>query len=110
MKNKHLQIILSLLTLSASLSYAEPDQPAVPEPVAVFIEAPEVPVNYSRWGVTGEVVVSFEINQDGRTRNIRIESHNDRQYAMNVEKAVRRWRFESPELVGVKYRQTIRFH
>jgi len=70
---------------------------------------PEVPANYVRWGIPGHVVVTFQINEAGRTTNIRVVETDDMTYARIVKEAVRRWRFEKPEILGVTYRLPVNF-
>jgi TonB family protein len=111
--NNHLKssilLIIASITLGGTLSQAAPATADIKAPKALQIVEPEVPVNYIRWGVPGQVVVSFQINDNGETEYIRIEDADDRLYASRVEEAVRKWRFEKPEIAGVTYRQAINF-
>jgi TonB family protein len=109
MKNKSTLIVLSLLTLTGSLLTADPPSTVIAAPQAIEMEQPEVPVNYRRWGYTGEVVVTFQINEAGQPENIRLESYDDRICAKRVTSAVRQWRFEAPVAKGVIYRQKVKF-
>lgn len=102
-------IILSLLPLIGGHLKSAPATADIKAPHAIEIVQPEVPVNYIRWGVPGNVVVSFRINEEGKTEQIRIEDTNDRLYASRVEEAVRKWRFEKPEVAGITYRQAVNF-
>jgi TonB family protein len=104
-------ILLSLMTitLGGTLTIAAPATADIKAPKALEIVEPEVPVNFIRWGIPGHVVVDFQINIDGETQRIRVVESNDRLYASCVEEAVRKWRFEKPELAGVTYRQAITF-
>ena len=108
MKKPTILTLMSIIALSGSLTAAAPVPAALEEPQAIEIIEPEVPVNYLRWGVTGEVVVTFQIDEQGRTENVSIESSDDRLYAKSVRKAVRQWRYRPATKNGVKVRVWIR--
>lgn len=101
--------ILSLLAIGGNHLNATPETADLRLPEAIEIDAPEVPANYARWGLPGHVVVEFRINEDGRTEGIQLVEYDDRLYASRVEEAVRRWRFEKPEVAGVTYRLPVNF-
>jgi len=101
--------ILSLLAIGGNLLNAAPETADLRLPAAIEFDAPEVPANYARWGLPGYVVVEFRINEDGRTEGIQLVEYDDRLYASRVEEAVRRWRFEKPEIAGVTYRLPVNF-
>ncbi|MEX0332196.1 MAG: energy transducer TonB [Puniceicoccaceae bacterium] len=109
MKTKNVLIALSIIALSGGIINAAPETPEVKAPEALKIVEPEVPYSQTRWGATGTVVVTFEINENGETANIHIESADDTVYAAKVEEAVRQWRFKAPEVQGVTYRQVVNF-
>jgi TonB family protein len=109
MKFLNTSTILTLLVLGAGQLTAEPLTADIKAPQALEIVAPEVPVNYIRWGVPGHVVVDFQINEDGQPENIHVVESDDRQYASNVKDAVRKWRFEKPEVAGITYRLPVNF-
>lgn len=107
--NTSITLILASLTLGGSLVQAVPETADLKSPQALKIVEPTVPANYARWGLPGHVVVEFQINEDGCTEKIRLVETTDRKYAENVRQAVRQWRFETPEIAGVTYRQAVNF-
>ena len=109
MKYKNTLIALSLVVLGGGLINAATETPAIKAPEAIKIVEPEVPYTQTRWGATGTVVVTFQINEYGHPVKIRLESYDDRIYAAKVEEAVRQWRFKAPAVKGVTYRQVVNF-
>lgn len=109
MKNQNILLAVSVLILAGGLLNAAPEGIEVTQPEAIVTVEPEVPVNYLRWGITGEVVVTFQINDEGRPEHIELESYDDRIYGKNVKDAVRQWRFKAPQVKGVTYRMPVKF-
>lgn len=111
MKNNTALILVTLATLlSGGIASAAAEAKGLSKPEAVTIVEPEVPYNFTRWGVTGEVEVSFSIDREGRTEDIVIESASNPVYAESVKRAVAQWTFEKPEVPGVRYHVPVVFN
>jgi TonB family protein len=103
-------IAMTLILVGGGVLNAGTEPSAIEAPQALKIVEPEVPYAQTRWGATGEIVVTFQINKEGETTNIQLVSADDTVYAAKVQEAVSQWRFEAPEVEGVTYRQTVRFN
>jgi TonB family protein len=110
-KAKHAMMALLLLALGNGVSLlAQPETAELREPEAVRVVAPVVPYDFARYGITGAVDVTFRIDDEGRTRDIEVESASHHEYAQSVVNALRGWRFEAPDVAGIKYRLPVRFN
>ena len=92
-KAKHAMTALLLLALGNGVSLlAQPETAELREPEAVRIITPVVPYDFARHRVTGAVDVTFRIDDEGRTRDIEVESASHHEYAQSVMNALRGWR------------------
>ena len=103
----HLVAIMIIATGAGLATAAEPAQLEVPQ--AIELVEPEVPYNFIRWGVTGDVEIAFEINEEGHTEKVTIVSATNKQYGDLAKEAVAQWKFEKPAVAGVEYHVPIRF-
>lgn len=108
-ETKKLSIVLLTLVLGMGALVAQPSTAELREPEAIEIVTPVVPAEFVRYGIDGEVQVTFRIGEDGRARDIAVESATHREYGESVMNALRKWRFEQPEVAGIKYRLPVVF-
>lgn len=101
---------LLLLMLGASALVAQPETAELREPEAIEVVRPVVPVEFARYGIKGRVDVTFRIDENGRPRDIEVVASSHSEYAESVENALRKWRFEQPEVDGVIYRLPVLFN
>lgn len=107
---KHVLNVLLPLVLGGGALLAQPETADLRGPEAIQIVEPVVPYDFARYQITGEVQVTFRIDEDGRPREIEVESATHREYGESVENALRQWRFEEPEVAGRKYRLPVLFN
>ena len=108
--NKLILLSLSTIALSGGVVSAATASPPVEEPKAIKIVKPQVPYDFMRSGVTGEVEVAFEINASGEPENVRVLSSSNKIYAELVKQAVAKWKFEQPGVLGVEYHLPVVFN
>jgi TonB family protein len=108
-KNALIALLLLVLGNGGSL-LAQPETAELREPEAIRVVTPVVPHEFARYGITGDVQVTFRIDDEGRTRDIEVETASHHEYAQSVINALRGWRFETPDVPGMKYRLPVRFN
>ena len=111
MKTIQSLIIITSVLLTGIAGHAETTQHIDPQlPRVIEMVKPEVPYSFIRWGVTGKVDITFQINEAGTPENIVVNSASNPVYARSVLHAVSQWRFEKPELAGAEYHLPIVFN
>jgi len=73
------------------------DQPPVP----TFQPSPIYPYEMTRAGLSGEVLLEFVIDSNGRVRDARVVRSSDRRFEAAALQAVNRWRFRPGVKNGV---------
>lgn len=101
---------LFLLVLGSAALVAVPETTELREPEAIKVVVPVVPYDFARYDISGEVEVTFRIDDEGRTQDIVVETASHQEYAESVMNALRQWRFEQPEVSGIKYRLPVLFN
>ncbi|PHM49470.1 TonB system transport protein TonB [Xenorhabdus miraniensis] len=77
-------------------------------PRALSRPNPEYPSRAQQLGTEGTVKVKFDVDEDGRIRNIEIISANPKNvFERHVKNAMKKWRYEKIPAVG--YEATIKF-
>lgn len=109
-KNTNVLTALLLLFIGGISLGGQPMTTELREPEAIEITTPEVPVEFARHRITGEVAVTFRIDENGRTQDIEVVDASHRLYGESVKNALRTWRFERPETAGVLYLLPVRFN
>ncbi len=71
----------------------------VPKPV--FRESPKYPMELRRAGTTGEAVVDFVVDQEGRVQNAFAANGTDPEFVDAAVQAVEAWKFEPGKKAGV---------
>jgi TonB family protein len=99
-----------LFILGGGTLLATPETMEMREPEAIKVVKPVVPYEFSRYEIEGEVEVTFRIDEQGRTQDIEVETASHPEYAISVKNALRQWRFEQPEVGGLKYRLPVLFN
>jgi TonB family protein len=110
-KNRNLLIALAMLVAgSGEILSAEPETAELREPEAIRIVEPIVPYEFTRYNIRGNVEVTFRIDEAGRPDEIVVETATHNEFAESVKNALRQWRFERPEVPGMKYRLPVIFN
>ncbi|MGC9451768.1 MAG: TonB family protein [Oceanipulchritudo sp.] len=111
MKNRNLLITLALLVSgNGGVLLAQPETTELREPEAIRVVEPIVPYEFSRYNIRGNVEVTFRIDEEGRPDEIVVETATHNEFAKSVKNALRQWRFERPEVPGMKYRLPVVFN
>jgi protein TonB len=101
---------LLLLMLGTVALVAQPETAELREPEAIEVVKPVVPAEFARYGIEGRVDVTFRIDETGRTRDIEVVASSHTEYAESVKNALRKWRFEQPEVDGIIYHLPVVFN
>lgn len=105
-------IVLGLLAIAPSALLAAGPQSADTDlPVATKIVRPYAPELQS-YGIKGDVSVIFRLSENGKPRDIVVESSTHSVYADSVVRALRGWKFDVPENLAdsnVRYRLPFEF-
>lgn len=109
-ENNNVLTALLLLILGGGTLMAQPATAELREPEVIRVVEPEVPYDFARYQISGKVEVTFRLDETGRTRDIVVVESSHPEYAESVKNALRMWRFEQPEQVGIKYRLPVLFN
>ena len=109
-ENNRIRSALLLLVLGTGSLVAQPETAELREPRAIRVVEPMVSYTFGRYGITGKVEVTFQLNEQGHPRNIKVEAASHTEYAESVLNALRQWRFEQPEVAGITYRLPVLFN
>lgn len=105
-----LLIALTIMVPVPGLLASVPETTELREPEAIRVVKPIVPSEFSRYNITGDVEVTFNIDDTGDLYNIEVEQASHPEFAESVKNALRGWRFERPEVEGVRYRLQVLFN
>jgi TonB family protein len=87
-------LVMGMLLMAGGLFAETPATTDLKEPQAVRVVSPILPTEWARSGIQGEVKALFRLDDNGRPRDIRIESASRPELAASVKNALRSWRFE----------------